>query len=87
VSTPGVENQPPSRRVFARAFTPQQFLEWINYRRERETLTAIARSLGVSVNAICRWCDGVRRPSRPILLLGAYVWVHGSCPSSGQPRR
>lgn len=81
MSAPKVENRPPSKGVFAPAFTQEKFVEWINYRREKETLATIARSLGVSVTAICRWCDGVRRPSRPILLLAAYVWIYGKLPA------
>jgi hypothetical protein len=78
--TPTVENHPQSKGVFASAFTQEKFVEWINYRRKTETLAAIARSLGVSVMAICRWCDGARRPSKPILLLAEYVWTYGKLP-------
>ncbi len=81
MSAPKVKNHPQSKGVYPPAFTPQQFVAWINYRRESETLAAIARSLGVSVTAICRWRDGLRRPSRPILLLAEYVWVYGRLPA------
>ena len=75
--TPKVKSHPQSNGVFVSspAFTSQQFVAWLNYRRETETLAAIAASLGVSVTAICRWRDGVRRPSRPILML-AYCRGH-----------
>jgi hypothetical protein len=80
MSGPTVVNRTQSKPVFALAFTQEKFVEWINYRRETETLAAIARSLGVSVMAICRWRDGVRRPSRPILLLAEYVMTYKKLP-------
>ena len=46
-----------------------QFVQWLNARRQRETLDAIGEDLGVSQVAVTLWLQGKRRPSRMALRL------------------
>jgi transcriptional regulator with XRE-family HTH domain len=54
-----------------------EFTAWLEQRYERETLAEIAASLGVSVMGIVRWRKGLRRPSKPVLLLAARLMRDG----------
>ena len=54
-------------------FTHSQLLEFIRARHQREPLSAIAASLGVSRQAVDGWLTGARRPSRTVLILAALL--------------
>jgi hypothetical protein len=50
-----------------------QFIAWLNTRHQRESLAAIARTLGVSQVAVTLWLQGKRKPSRMALVLAGLL--------------
>lgn len=49
--------------------TVAEFGNYVTARRERETLTQIAESLGVSHASVLHWLKGTRVPGRTVRLL------------------
>lgn len=49
--------------------TVAEFRQWLAHRYERETLTHIAESLGVSHASVLHWLKGTRVPGRTVRLL------------------
>ena len=56
-------------RDHSRVYTVAEFRQWLAHRYERETLTQIAESLGVSHASVLHWLKGTRVPGRTVRLL------------------
>lgn len=62
-----------------------QFRAHLAIEVDRSSMAGVGRSLGVSGEAVRRWMDGGRNPSRMALVLATIIWSGPQELSSGLP--